>query len=343
MSNAIETEELNDAISMLEPSTGVRQDDCVCETDSVSVTYREPVIYREPEVDGDTIVYPSYPFDDTCAALQELQRHRRHALKQTIALTNALTSTVAITIGDYHGGLEESERKKRWNRAAKVVKAVDKGKDVDVDPDVADLIRSSTPSREAYELFEGKLYKAMQDAASDAFPQIAEWLLEPERHGIAMGIVATIIGESGNLYRYKNPAKLWRRMFGFPFTKGGITKMPSAWSNKELSKADWMEIGYSPRRNATMYALRENIVKQNKGKYRKLYTRLRETVLDHHPEWCTFDKEGNVVLTESKAFPKSGHCHRHAQLLAAKLFVKDLWIKWWGPDAPSTRHPDDID
>ncbi|GAF72756.1 unnamed protein product, partial [marine sediment metagenome] len=55
--------------------------------------------------------------------------------------------------------------------------------------------------------------------------------------------------------------------------------------------------------------------------------------LTKHPDWCKHDKAGNPIL--KNGLPTGGHCNAHAVLLASKLFVKHMWLEWWGDDAPS--------
>lgn len=275
------------------------------------------------EVDGGTGDLMNVTDDgiaSICADIQSLQRQRVAALKLRMKLNNGLTATIATASLGYHGGLDEKERKKLWREAEKLIRQVDKGDPIESErSSCVGLIRISQQSRQGYADFEESLYKAMQNKAKQL--PVASWVDHPDRRGIGIGIVATIIGEAGDLFNYPNPAKLWRRLFGAPFEKNGEVHMPSCWrggTKTKLSSAEWEEVGYNPRRNATMYQLRENIVMQNgSGPYRRRYDYAKARAKEVHPDWT------------------DGHCHAHGQLLAAKLVVKDLWIAWWGDDAPS--------
>jgi hypothetical protein len=121
--------------------------------------------------------------------------------------------------------------------------------------------------------------------------------------------LGTIIGETGDLSLYANPAKVWKRLGLAPFNG----KMPSTWrSGKEgkLSSEEWSAIGYSPRRRSVMYVIGESLVKQNDGDYRKRYDEAKAAIAAAHPDYS------------------KGRCHNHGMLLCVKRLVRDLWKQW---------------
>jgi hypothetical protein len=301
--------------------------------------------------------------DSLCQTLQTLERQRRFALKQCIRGENAITAFVAWSACGFHTGLAtEAEREKLWKKAGKMVREIDDGGGVtgttrggdggsvadasrasdDLQPDtgaesVTGVVRISQISRKAWRDYEKALMEEMSRLAGEL--PVADWLSTDECRGISLGMLATIVGEAGNLSNYPNPAKLWRRLFGAPYEKDGKVMMPSRWRlEKGLSGEEWEEIGYSPRRHATMQQLKENIVRQNgDGPYRRRYDEARERTRTTHPEWWVCSKcEGTGKIGKKTCTNCKGtgevkmHPHRHAQLLAAKRFVRDLWNKWHG-------------
>jgi len=84
--------------------------------------------------------------------------------------------------------------------------------------------------------------------------------------------------------------------------------------------------------------MKENIVRQNgDGPYRRRYDEAKARTREVHPEWWLCYKcEGKGKANGKKCQNCKGtgevamHAHRHAQLLAAKRFVRDLWNKWHG-------------
>ena len=202
---------------------------------------------------------------------------------------------------------------------------------------VTGVVRISKISRKAWSDYEKGLMDKMVELAGQL--PVASWLSEPECRGISLGMLATIVGESGNLSNYSNPAKLWKRLFGAPIEKNGKTMMPSRWRlEKGLSAEDWEDAGYSPHRHATMQQMKKNIVRQNgDGPYRRRYDEAKARTREVHPEWWLCYKcEGKGKANGKKCQNCKGtgevamHAHRHAQLLAAKRFVRDLWNKWHG-------------
>lgn len=292
---------------------------------------------------------PSEGFREICADIMEVQRHRRNGQKVRIQCVNGITSAICNGCFQYYSGMTQKEREKIWTKASKMLADSDKGKEVDFGMQTAVVI-GSAGSRIAMQEYEDDC----GDRMVELFKQlpIADWFLEPDQRGISYLIGATILGEAGNLYRFDCPAKLWARMFGVPFEKNGVVQMPSTWrrNKKQLTKDEWMDLGYNPRRNATMYQLRKNIVMQNKGgPYRARYDKIRgvkvdpKQVQEDNPDWdaakCNAWAEERSHLTEKAMHPDwtPGHRANHAMLLAAKLFVKRMWMTWWGPDALSTE------
>lgn len=296
--------------------------------------------------------------DSLCRSLQSLERQRRFALKQCIRGENAITAFVAWNACGFHTGIaSEAEREALWKQAGKIVKEIDSGasrldaetanaaagNSGDESPlgndtqSVSGIVRISHISRKAWADYEAALVKEMENLAGQL--PVAKWLSHPDCRGIGLGMLATIVGESGNLSNYANPAKLWKRLFGAPYEKNGKTMMPSRWRlEKGLSSEEWEEIGYSPQRHATMQQLKENIVRQNgTGPYRRRYDEAKERTRTTHPEWWVCSKcerTGKVGRKKCQNCKGTGevalHAHRHAQLLAAKRFVRDLWNEWHG-------------
>lgn len=344
-------------------------------SDDESVAHEQSGKVNGQRIDNDGRI------DLLCCSLQSLERQRRFALKQCVRGENAITAFVACNAFGYHSGIQsESEREELWKRAGKLVKEIDSGETVTVsdggraaedddydsrvdaeharvpadDPNAASrvaterarvtgVVRISKISRKAWADYEKGLMDKMVELAGQL--PVAPWLSQPECRGISLGMLATIVGESGNLSNYANPAKLWKRLFGAPIEKNGKTMMPSRWRlEKGLSAEDWEDAGYSPHRHATMQQLKENIVRQNgDGPYRRRYDEAKERTRETHPEWWACSKcEGKGKTDRKKCQNCKGtgevamHPHRHAQLLAAKRFVRDLWNKWHGKSADAT-------
>lgn len=251
--------------------------------------------------------------DDTriavCRTLQTLQRQRVSAQKSRIMIENNLAATVATVMG-YHAGMEEADRKARRAEASKLIACIDKGKPLPagteaVAASVSAIVQNAMIAKGGFEAFETGLEKEMERLIKSL--PISAWIEGEDRRGIGLKQIAYIIGETGDLSNYSNPAKVWKRMGCAPF-KG---QMPSTWRRKGgLSAEDWTEIGYSPRRRAMIFVMGENIVKQNHGSYRKRYDEAKVAAKAKHEDWS------------------DGRAHWHAMLLASKRLLRDLWREW---------------
>lgn len=246
-----------------------------------------------------------------CRQLQELQRQKATFLKSRIMIDNRLVANVSTMMG-YSAGMEEKERKAVRAEAEAVIAALDKGEPVnakwsDLAGRVSSVVQSVKISSDGFDTFLSGIEKEMIRLAKQL--PAAKWIEDTDRRGFGILSLATVIGETGDLSLYANPAKVWKRLGLAPFQG----KMPSTWrrgAEGKLSAEQWTEIGYSPRRRSIMFVVGENIVKQNKGSYRKRYDEAKAAAHTNHPDWS------------------DGRCHWHAMLLATKRLVLDLWKEW---------------
>lgn len=271
--------------------------------------------------------------DVVCDELRDLQRQRVVAIKSKNMADNRLVAVVAGSEG-YHSGLAEATRKKMFAKARKIIKDVVAKK---ISHLYAEIIEPSWYSINRLELLNSSLEKEMRKRA-ELLP-VAKWFALPDRRGINLLTLATLVGEAGNISNYPNPGKLWKRFGCAPHSFAGKTLMGATWrwkSEGELTKDEWIKFGYSKRRRSIVYVIGENIVKQNKGVYRQRYDTAKEQSKTTHPEWWICRKCGGGSKT--KTGKKCDDCkgtgraamrgHRHGMLLATKLFLKELWIEW---------------
>jgi len=142
------------------------------------------------------------------------------------------------------------------------------------------------------------------------------WVSEKGR---AVGGLSVIIGESGNLSDYENPAKVWKR-FGLAVMEGvrqgGLAKGSSA--------EQWIEHGYNKRRRSVVWTIGDSLIKTNKddkgdpGFYKKIYNERKEY------------ETKNLTKTAKKAKEKFKPivAHRKAQRYMEKRLLRDLWNEW---------------
>jgi len=271
--------------------------------------------------------------------LQALQRQRAWHLKSRNMIANRLQATVAGTIG-YHGGMEDDERHKMFAEAGVVIKQIVKG---EVSSAIEPLVKTTMVAVSGFEDMKKALEKSMVKLAKQL--PVLSWVEDIDQRGFGVLMMAVVIGETGDLANYENPAKVWRRLGCAPYTKDGETCMGATWRGRQdsgngttkLRKLDWTEFGYSPRRRSIAYLIGEGLIKLNQdGPYRKRWVEAKIRAYETHPDWkwkdCDKCKGGIEIpcKTCGSLGKTCGHAHNHGMLLATKLLLKNLWIEWNG-------------
>lgn len=275
----------------------------------------------------------------TCRELQELQRRKVATLKSRIMIDNQLAAIVSLELG-YHAGLEEADRKRLRAEAVKLIEAIDAGDDFTPDMQVVSdrvsgIVSNTRIARNGFDAYLSGIEKEMVKLAK-ALPA-AKWCLGVRGFGLLS--LATIIGETGDLSLYSNPAKVWKRLGLAPIQggKNNEVHMPSTWRKSGgLSAEEWTAAGYSPRRRSILFNVGECLVKLNDGDYRQRYVEAKVKAFASHPEWdwkpcdkCAAGQlDGATCKTCGGTGQKCGHAHNHGMLLAVKRLVRDLWRSW---------------
>jgi hypothetical protein len=247
--------------------------------------------------------------------------------------TNRLVAVVASSLG-YSSHLEERDRLKMFGEARQLIKAIIANGQ---EHPLSDFVRVSQVGIDALDVLNKQLAAEMIGAAKKL--PVAPWTLLPEQRGFGLLSLATVIGETGDLANYPNPAKVWKRLGCAPHHFRGQTLMPSTWKTGALGKLpaeEWVKLGYSPRRRSIAYTVGVNLLRSNRPAraqenapvtdpapvapsgpsfpYLDRYTTAKEHAKTQHPDW------------------KPLRLHRHALLLATKLLLKNLWIQWTQPN-----------
>lgn len=247
------------------------------------------------------------------AAIQGLHAEREAIKRSRVRIENELRSGVATVLG-YHNGLPEKERATFAKRADLLIKYVRNGELFAVRQDdrvrghrAIGRIMCMSAAREPILAQEKAIEKEMGNLA--AMLPVAEWTATIRGVGkTSQVLLAMIVGECGDLNRFPNPAKLWAWCCLAP--RNG--KMPATHRrDKTATSDDWKRWGYSPRRRSIMFQVGDCIVKNNDGIYRQRYDDARAA------------KDG------LEGWP-DGRLNYHGNLLATKLFIKDLWKQWTG-------------
>jgi len=267
--------------------------------------------------------------------LQSLQRQRAWHLKSRNMMANRLQATVAGTLG-YRSGLKESERTAVFREASKLIKQIVDG---EVASNLKGIVLATTEAIKGFNNNKKFLEKQMLAFAKQL--PVAPWVEHVDQRGFGLPFLAIVIGETGDLANYANPAKVWRRLGCAPHTFDGKTLMGATWrsgKHGKLPASEWEEFGYSPRRRSIAYLIGESLVKHNQdGPYRKRYDETKLGASRKHPEWircpkCEGTGKKGAMKTTCGACKGTGevwmHCHLHGMLLATKRLLRNLWIEW---------------
>jgi hypothetical protein len=269
--------------------------------------------------------------DTMCKDLTELQRERSWHLQSRIMVENRLRSRVAAVVLRYTSSAAETERRKKFWDASKLIVSMRCGK---ADPNSCSaLVRATGTIIDYYNTQIKTLEKTMLRIARKL--PVATWIAESEQKGIGLHLFAVIIGETGNLSNYDCPSKVWRRLGCAPWQFQGQTKQGSTWRRDGgLPASEWEEYGYSPRRRSVAYLVGECIVKHNESIYKTRYLDAKVKARETHPEWKWRPCKKCLALGDCRTCGGTGevcgHAHNHGMLLASKLFLKNLWIEWNG-------------
>jgi hypothetical protein len=195
---------------------------------------------------------------------------------------------------------------------------------------VADAIRpvvmAYQSARDQFDSHVSTLEKLM--IAELAKLSVAAWCKTVRGFGAGVALVR-IIGETGDLSNYANPAKVWKRLGLAPHNG----KAYSEWRKKGgLTGQEWVEAGYKPSRRSSIHVVGDTLLKGNKGgKYRAKYDARKAHTAATHPDWT------------------KGHQHADALRVMEKELVKDLWKEWGKgkatvvlsplPDVPASPPP----
>lgn len=176
---------------------------------------------------------------------------------------------------------------------------------------------------------------------------VVEWATKI--HGVGVGSIAAIIGQTGNLWNYPTVRKLWKRL-GLGVGEDGRRQR----NVPGTSEAERLINGYNGERRSVVWNIGTSImfaqsaridkatgeIKKEAGEWRKIYDNRRayEEAKNDRGEYAAFAEmllktSGVGKTTESyKAYsigrlPKA-HLKNRAQRFMEKQFIKQLWLEW---------------
>jgi hypothetical protein len=225
--------------------------------------------------------------------IRYFHRQRCFAMEQRKRADLALGAFLRTMLG-WSLNLTEAERKEIAARAAQLD---------ETDPEWGIMIAAAHKAREPFETVEKASLKGMEKLAK----QLLVWeAFGANVRGFGAASLAVIVGEAGDLSRYDDVSKLWKRMGLAVFDgvrQGGLPKSAGA--------DEWIEHGYSRVRRSRMWNIGDALIKGNRdGYYRTLYLERKAFELSREPEM------------------KPIRAHRRAQRYMEKRLLKHLWQAW---------------
>ena len=222
----------------------------------------------------------------------------------------------------YSNDLPEKDRKRIADEAARLYKAAVKGEDVSAYPELDDVAIASAESIAVFERFQ-RAQEKMMVAALKAIPAIHGW--GQSVRGIGEVGLAIVIGEAGDISRFDNPAKLWKRM-GLGLWNGNRQGNPGPKATAE----DWTEHGYSARRRSVMWNVGASIIKaqsgENVGLYRRVYDAKKADYAERVEATTELPAKVGGRVNPDKWTPLRAHLA--AQRYMEKRVLRDLWRAW---------------
>lgn len=238
---------------------------------------------------------PAVDLNTTIETIRVHHRRRCYAMETRKRLDLALGSHLRTWLG-WSLNKPEAERKAIAKQAADIIESPEGS-------EFAEIVEANNAGRAPYDKIEASALKEMVKLART----LPVWeTFGKDARGFGEASLAVIIAEAGDLSKYDNPGKLWKRM-GLAVMgdvrQGGLAK--------NASKEDWIAHGYNRQRRSRMWNIGDALIKGNRdGEYRRLYLARKEYEIARDPE-----------IKPIKA-------HRRAQRYMEKRLLKNLWQAW---------------
>lgn len=260
--------------------------------------------------------------EELCAELQDLQKKRRFAIRQQQRSLRSIEAFLARQAG-YHNGLPQDERKRLANFAQRLRRLIEtQGPDWQPEGSgtqfrhCAALVWNSAQMRGPADA----LRRVIEDEMRAAARQLPVWPWVAAIPGVSELGLAVIVGETGDLALYDNPAKLWKRL-GLAVIdgvrQGGLGKTASA--------EDWIGHGYNPARRAEVWAFLSDVMLR--AQWRAGKDGAPGRAIGRFGEVYARRKEWNLARGWTPA-----HADNDARRIMSKAFLVALWRAWDGAE-----------
>ena len=260
------------------------------------------------------------PLNQTIDDIRSHHRQRRFAMGIQQVLDRKLESYIRINKTDWHPDADEATRE-RANREVKAfIAAARKGVG---DFIVMNAVATSDKAREPADKMRTRAENDMEAFARQL--PVAPWVETVP--GLGYLGLATIIAETGDLARYANVAKVWKRLGYAPHDGlAGSSWKRQSWRNGRpaLTAEEWTENPFSGRRYALIHTI--SIWLKNKQWIGAAKTDDGVGKPDGHYGTVYADRRAHTALTHPDWSKQ--HSHMDGLRIMMKAVLKDLWIEW---------------
>jgi hypothetical protein len=263
------------------------------------------------------------PIESLVEGLVERQVRRKFFISVINKQTNAAKALVRLNLG-WRYDEDEAEREATNKVATRIVSRAFAGKEQNEETEVASsLLLDLGTIADAIEPCD-IMRKAVEKEMCGLARQLPVYEWAKGIKGLGEIGLAVIVAEAGNdLSLFPKKGHLWKRLGLAPYNG----KAYSSWRSEKngLSKEEWVNAGYSPRRRAEIYAcVGEPLMKhqsaridketgeieQEAGPYGVVYANRRVLTAQTHPDWTKM------------------HSHMDAMRKMTKILLRDLWQEW---------------
>lgn len=167
-----------------------------------------------------------------------------------------------------------------------------------------------------------KTYEKNMKALASSLPV---WQWADPINGFGELGLAQIVGEAGDLSKYANPAKLWKRM-GLAVMHGERQRRIAGTTQalKDLA----VEHGYNPRRRSVIHVIGDSMIKKQ-SPYREVYLARKEYERERAQErGQTVCPAAKIPAKGKELYMSDGHVHNRALRYMEKRLLRDLWSAW---------------
>ena len=245
-------------------------------------------------------------------------RRRRWAIDQRMAMTNRTLALIRTAYLGFSTNMSEAERTRIAKESAALYKAALDGNG---DAALVDVVVSNAAAVATFDDYQKAQEKALTKLVK-ALP-VYEWATGVRGLGdVSLGV---IVGEAGDIGRFSNPAKLWKRM-GVGLVGDNRQGNPGA----NASADDWIAHGYNKKRRSVMWNIGVSLLRSQSGEqpgpYRIVYDAKKADYSERVEATADLPAKIGNRLNPEKWTP--GRAHNAAQRYMEKRLLRNLWQAW---------------